>query len=151
MVVEIEPPAGFVIGMVHRLEAFGDDALLGLVEIVDEVAEAGVAPPVRWADPASGVVVMDYIAPAEGRGWLLDTAPGLPALGACVAAAPAGPLVLWVGPEGGFAPDEREAAHAAGLGLASLGGAALRTATAAVAAAAVVLASAPASRADGTN
>lgn len=91
-----------------------------------------------------------FAAALEGRGWLLDTAPGLPPLGACVAAATAGPLVLWVGPEGGFAPDEREAAHAAGLGLASLGGAALRTATAAVAAAAVVLASAPPTRPEAT-
>jgi len=78
-----------------------------------------------------------------GRGWLLDTAPGLPPLAACAVAAPSGPLVLWVGPEGGFAPEEREAAHAAGLGVASLGGAALRTATAAAAAAAVVLAAGP--------
>lgn len=87
-----------------------------------------------------GTSPVPFLEALEGEGWLLDTEPGLPLLGACVAGAEAGPAVLWVGPEGGFHDDELAAAYAAGRTRASLGGAALRTGTAALVASGVVLA-----------
>ena len=91
-----------------------------------------------------GAAPVPFLEALEGPGWLLDTAPDLPLLGACVGARPPGPVALWVGPEGGFAEAELAAAHAAGLVRASLGGGALRTGTAAVVAAGLVLATPPA-------
>jgi 16S rRNA (uracil1498-N3)-methyltransferase len=63
-------------------------------------------------------------------------APGYPAL----TGLPAGPrLSIWVGPEGGFAPEEVEGASRRGLVLAGLGPRILRVETAAVAAVTLVL------------
>jgi 16S rRNA (uracil1498-N3)-methyltransferase len=85
--------------------------------------------------------VADVAAAGPGRGRravLLDTDPRLPRLSE--AAAGSEPVLLVVGPEGGFTDAERATFAAAGVRSASLGACSLKTETAAVAAAAVVLA-----------
>jgi 16S rRNA (uracil1498-N3)-methyltransferase len=62
-----------------------------------------------------------------------------PLLRACLLDEPGPTLGLYIGPEGGLAPEELEAARERGAVLASLGEPNLRTETAAIAAAAIVL------------
>jgi 16S rRNA (uracil1498-N3)-methyltransferase len=73
----------------------------------------------------------------DRRGVLLDPEAGEPRLGA--AARGIDRLLLVVGPEGGFSPEERSRAEANGFVRASLGPLVLRTETAGLAALAVVL------------
>jgi 16S rRNA (uracil1498-N3)-methyltransferase len=71
---------------------------------------------------------------------LLDPDPEAAPLGEVLAD---GPVLLVVGPPGGFTDEERAAAERAGARTASLGACALRTVTAAVAASAIALATRP--------
>lgn len=87
-------------------------------------------------DPAPLAAVL--ASGADATIVVLDTEPGLPPLGAVLGAARR--VLLLVGPEGGFTPEELDEGTRAGAVRASLGACALRTETAAVAAAAVALA-----------
>jgi 16S rRNA (uracil1498-N3)-methyltransferase len=91
-----------------------------------------IAPPAPLAD---------VLGAAAGRAVLLDPDPALPRL---LRALPrSGPVVLVVGPEGGFTDEEIAAARRAGAAAASLGPCVLRVETAAVVAAGVALAAFP--------
>ena len=76
---------------------------------------------VQWIDTAPSNSLKLALTPHEGRG--LDAF-----------APPRGPVVLLVGPEGGFAPPELEAASVGGFRAITMGPRVLRTETAAVAA-----------------
>lgn len=89
-------------------------------------------------------------ASGSGVDWVLD-AEGSQALGAAIpSSAPptsAGPIRLWVGPEGGWAPEDLEALESLGGQRAFLGPHVLRTSLAAVLATGVILAGEPRSAA----
>ncbi|MHC4836785.1 MAG: RsmE family RNA methyltransferase, partial [Planctomycetota bacterium] len=71
----------------------------------------------------------------SGAQWLLD-----PAAGQDVASVPAAPpIAVWVGPEGGFSPEERGRIRAGGATAVQLACPVLRTETAAVTATALAL------------
>ncbi|GAA5163675.1 16S rRNA (uracil(1498)-N(3))-methyltransferase [Viridibacterium curvum] len=74
--------------------------------------------------------------PFEGERWILDPDAGerLSAL-----PAPAGPVAILIGPEGGWSPTELAAAHAAGCRRVLMGPRVLRTETAGLAVAAAML------------
>ena len=91
-----------------------------------------IDPPVGW----DGVFSLARAEP-DRRGVLLDPEAGEPRLGA--AARGVDRLLLVVGPEGGFSPEERSRAEENGFVRASLGPLVLRTETAGLAALAVVL------------
>ncbi len=78
--------------------------------------------------------------PWEGAVGASLAAP-LPGLGACLRAQPQRPhtVSLFIGPEGGFEPEEVEAARRAGCALVSLGPRTLRSETAGIVAAALVM------------
>ena len=76
--------------------------------------------------------------PGASRAILLDPDSGLSSLSHALAGLP-GPVLLIVGPEGGFSAAEVEEAAAAGVALATLGACALRVETAARAAGAIAL------------
>lgn len=96
----------------------------------------------RIASPAPLVTALDS---ARGAGWYFCTeGPSLRPMADAVASVVTAPrppqLWLWIGPEGGWTPQERDRFERAGLTPVSLGGTILRVETAAVAAAAVVAA-----------
>lgn len=77
----------------------------------------------------------------QSRGWFLATeVPGLPIAAALEAAREIDDLTLFVGPEGGWTPQEIEAFQVAGLTAVRLTASVLRVETASVAAAAIVAA-----------
>jgi 16S rRNA (uracil1498-N3)-methyltransferase len=79
------------------------------------------------------VAALVYEGDTEGSLWRFLSA-------RLIAAAPRTPVVLAIGPEGGFAPEEVEAARRSGVPLLSLGVRILRTETAAIIACALALA-----------
>lgn len=108
-------------------------------KIAQEAArQCGRADVPRIDEPAGWKAVFSLLREEPERlGVLLDPdAHGL-RLGAAVRGA--GPVLLAVGPEGGFSPEEREQALREGMLAASLGSLVLRTETAGLAALSVVL------------
>jgi 16S rRNA (uracil1498-N3)-methyltransferase len=76
----------------------------------------------------------------EAEMWLAAPPQDGTAKGSPVGAAPAAGIMIWVGPEGGFAPEELERLRAAGARPISLGRTVLRVETAALALAALAVA-----------
>jgi 16S rRNA (uracil1498-N3)-methyltransferase len=85
--------------------------------------------------PALGLDAWLAAAPTDGLGVLLDHRAERPLV---ALPAPAGPVTLLIGPEGGLAPAEREAARARGFTGVRLGPRVMRTETAPLAAIAVM-------------
>src|SRR5207253_168739 len=107
-------------------------------------------PALRWAGVASPESPESRVAPesresseaANAPAWFFTTRPDAQRVASAAEAFPAGapPLLVLIGPEGGWSDDEEQLLRDAGLTPLTLGTTILRIETAAVAAAAVVAA-----------
>jgi len=93
----------------------------------------------RVAEPVSFPLAVREVADLGGTGLVLAPAGSGLVQGALPALDDPEPISVFVGPEGGFTPDEVEVARAAGLRIISLGGRILRAETAAIAACALLM------------
>jgi 16S rRNA (uracil1498-N3)-methyltransferase len=139
--------------MIEKLSELGVSRFIPLATQRSVVHPAGTSKRQRWERLAieaakqsrrAGVMRIDELSPVESAmdaGWYLSTDPGALPIGDLLRAYQGNQLRLFIGPEGGWTEDEKQAFEAAGLTAVGLTDTILRIETAAVAAAAVVMCS----------
>lgn len=154
------PKAARADWLVEKLSELGVDVFIPLETTRSVVVPEGKNKLDRWARLATeaakqshrtGVMRIDPVTPVgkamesamtAGEAWHLSTAPGTASIAMKLFPADAAPrdLTLFVGPEGGWTPEELDRFTKASVPGVSLGGTILRIETAAIAAAALVAA-----------
>lgn len=154
------PKAARADWLVEKLSELGVDVFVPLETARSVVVPEGKNKLDRWARLATeaakqshrtGVMRIDPVTPLAramesalqaGEAWHLSTAPGSAPIATRLFSSAASPreLTLFVGPEGGWTPEELDRFTNAGVPGVSLGGTILRIETAAIAAAALVAA-----------
>jgi 16S rRNA (uracil1498-N3)-methyltransferase len=154
------PKAARADWLVEKLSELGVDAFIPLETARSVVVPEGKNKLDRWARLATeaakqshrnGVMRIEPVAPltraiesamSTGQAWHLSTAPGAVPIAGKLFSSAATPreLLLFVGPEGGWTPEEIDRFTRGGVPGVSLGGTILRIETAAIAAAALVAA-----------